>query len=89
MTGYEIVKNAPPGTLGLLVRYRGRWYGVAATWSYSGSPVWVLAPTGEWVMTPWSAADFSGGRPSTPEAALKRVLQDAGVPYSQGQRFDT
>jgi hypothetical protein len=77
MIGYEIIKQAPPGTQWRLERRRRQWHGVAARWSDAASPVWVFHPTGEWEMTTWRVADFAG--PNAAEAALQRVRQEEGV----------
>jgi hypothetical protein len=83
MTRHQIIKNAPPGTTGRLVLYRGCWYGVASRWHDAASPVWVLCRAGKWVLTSWRVADFK----HRPKAALWWAMIEARVPYRRGSSF--
>jgi hypothetical protein len=84
LTRKEIIKKAPPGTTGLIARYRDELYGVAACWSDASAPVFILAGDGEWEMTHYQVADFR----HRPEDALRRVMREARVPRRRGRWFE-
>jgi hypothetical protein len=81
----EIIAKAPRGTWGRLVRYRDKWYGVAACWSDAQSHVWVLKGTGEWQWTCSKVLGFG----HSPAWALHHVLREEGIPRRWGRWFST